>query len=114
MVSRNSNWNQGAEGIIKRNLMVGNIDAAAECAFKCGRITEALLLALSSNNDSLFEELQDEYFKNHQDPFVSTVIKRIIDEDRSKLTLEVGKSNWKEAVAYTLSYQKKEAKALIE
>ena len=94
--------------------MVGNIDAAAECAFKCGRVTEALLLALSSNNDSLFDELQDQYFKNHQDPFVSTVLKRIVEEDRSKLTLDVGKSNWKEAVVYTLSYSEKNSKQLIE
>ena len=29
-VSRNSNWDEGAEGIIKRNLLIGNIEGAAE------------------------------------------------------------------------------------
>jgi protein transport protein SEC31 len=29
-ISRNSNWDEGAEGIIKRNLLIGNIEGAAE------------------------------------------------------------------------------------
>lgn len=33
-ISRNSNWDEGAEGIIKRNLLIGNIEGAAECALK--------------------------------------------------------------------------------
>ena len=33
-VSRNSNWDEGAEGIIKRNLLIGNVEGAAECALK--------------------------------------------------------------------------------
>ncbi len=45
---------------------------------------------------------------------MSTVIKRIVEEDRSKLTIDVGKSNWKEAVVYTLSYSEKNSKQLIE
>ena len=44
-VSKNTNWDEGAEGIIKRNLLLGNIEYAAEVALKCGRTTEALLIA---------------------------------------------------------------------
>ena len=44
-VSKNINWDEGAEGIIKRNLLVGNLEYAAEVALKCGRTTEALLIA---------------------------------------------------------------------
>jgi hypothetical protein len=44
-VSKNVNWDEGAEGIIKRNLLVGNLEYAADVALKCGRTTEALLIA---------------------------------------------------------------------
>jgi hypothetical protein len=44
-VSKNTNWDEGVEGIIKRNLIVGNLEYAAEVALKCGRTTEALLIA---------------------------------------------------------------------
>ena len=37
-VSRNANWDEGVEGIIKRNLLLGNLDGAVDCALKCGRI----------------------------------------------------------------------------
>ena len=33
-ISRNSNWDESAEGIIKRNLLIGNVEGAAECALK--------------------------------------------------------------------------------
>lgn len=44
-VSKNVNWDEGAEGIIKRSLLFGNLEYAAEVALKCGRTTEALLIA---------------------------------------------------------------------
>ena len=45
IISKNINWDEGAEGIIKRNLLIGNLENAAEVALKCGRTTEALLIA---------------------------------------------------------------------
>lgn len=44
-VSRNTNWNAGIEAMIKKNLMIGNYQYAAECALKVGRSAEALLIA---------------------------------------------------------------------
>lgn len=44
-VSKNSNWDEGVEGIIKRNLLLGNLEYAADVAMKAGRTTEALLIA---------------------------------------------------------------------
>jgi hypothetical protein len=44
-ISKNSNWDEGAEGIIKRNLLIGNLDYAADVALKCGRTVEAFLIA---------------------------------------------------------------------
>ena len=36
-VSRNMNWNEGVERIIKGNLLVGNLANAVDCCLKCGR-----------------------------------------------------------------------------
>jgi len=114
-VSRNSNWNEGPEGIIKRNLLIGNVEGAAECALKCGRTTEALLLALSAPNDKVFEQIKEEYFANNKDSFVSTIIKSIVDDDIEDLVMDLAQSNWKEAIAYTLSYTPKSGiKGLVE
>ncbi len=60
-ISRNVNWDEGAEGIIKRNLLLGNLEYAAEVALKCGRTTEALLIA-EAGGDALLEKIKEEYF----------------------------------------------------
>ncbi len=52
-VSRNSNWNEGPEGIIKQSLLAGCHASAVEVAMKCGRTAEALLIA-KLGGDELF------------------------------------------------------------
>lgn len=106
-ISRNSNWDEGAEGIIKRNLLIGNIEGAAECALKCGRTTEALLLALSAPNEQIFDQIKEEYFAHNKDSFVNTVIKGIVDGKVEDLVLDIAQGNWREALAYTLSFTPK-------
>ena len=44
-ISRNINWNTGVEAMIKKNLMVKNLQYAAEAALKHGRVAEAFLIA---------------------------------------------------------------------
>ena len=44
-VSKNADWDCGPEAMIKRNLMYGNLEYAAEVALKCGRVAEAFLIA---------------------------------------------------------------------
>lgn len=53
-MSKNTNWNVGVEKIIKDNLIVGNYEGAIDCALKCGRSAEALLLAYSQSKE-IFE-----------------------------------------------------------
>jgi hypothetical protein len=44
-ISRNINWDEGAERLIKQNLLIGELESAARIALKNGRTTEALLIA---------------------------------------------------------------------
>ena len=63
-MSKNINWNQGAEGTIKWNLLIGNIEDAAECALKSGWTTEAILLALASDDSKVLAKIKEEYFSS--------------------------------------------------
>lgn len=103
-ISRNSNWNVGPESIVKRNLLVGNVEGAAESLLKCGRPTEALLLALTCKEQSVFEDIKDHFFEQSKDPFITSVIQSLVNEKEDAMIIEMAHKNWKEALAYCLSY----------
>lgn len=115
VISRNSNWDESGEGVIKRSLLIGNIEGASECALKCGRTTEALLLALASGNEAFIEQIKAEYFTQNKDSFVSTVIKGIVNKETEEMIMDLAQTNWKEALAYSLSFTPKaKFKELVE
>lgn len=60
-VSKNVNWDSSIEKIIKQNILIGNYEGAIDCALKCGRNGEALLLA-HSHSDELFEATANAFF----------------------------------------------------
>ena len=78
-VSRNVNWNSGVERIIKENLIIGNYDGSIDCALKCGRTAEALLIAYSQGSD-LFEKTVKAFFTASTDLFMKNVLKNIIEK----------------------------------
>lgn len=55
-VSKNINWDVGTESIIKRCLLTGQLEEAAECALKCGRHAEAFLIA-DFGGDQIFRKI---------------------------------------------------------
>lgn len=111
-VSRNINWDEGTEGIIKQNLLHGEIEYAAQVALKCGRSTEALLIAEAGGPD-LFAQIKEEYFKSHKDQFVREIIQAISTDDFTSVIESVTQSNinkqpvcsWKEILAYVIAYE---------
>ena len=117
-VSRNSNWDEGIEGIIKRNLLIGNLEYAAEVALKAGRTTEALLIA-EAGGEQLFEKIKEEYFANGtKDSYVKLYLRSIVQEDFKELVSSQAlhkNAPWRESLAYILSYvdDDKELNALV-
>jgi len=71
-------------------------------------------LALVADDESVYDRIKEEYFQMQKDPFVQTVLKRIVDEDEEQLVLESANKNWKEALAYCLSYSKENVDKLTE
>lgn len=106
-VSKNTNWDEGAEGIIKRNLLIGNLEYAAEVALKAGRTAEALLIA-EAGGDQLFEKIKEEYFVQQKDSYIKLFLRSIVQDDFKELisqqALHHKHANWKESLAYFLSY----------
>ena len=75
-VSRNANWNEGHENLIKKNLLIGNLQYAAEIALKCGRTTTALLIA-ERGGQELFDDIKQRYFELEKDSFITSVVNSI-------------------------------------
>lgn len=106
-ISRNANWDEGAESIIKKNLLIGNLEYAAEIALKSGRTTEALLIA-EAGGEQLFDKIKEEYFSNVcKDSYVKLYIRSIVQDDFKELIASQSlqkNANWRESLAYVLSY----------
>jgi hypothetical protein len=49
--------------MIKKNLMVGNLQYAAECALKCGRTAEAFLIA-QMGGPQMQSDIQSRFFES--------------------------------------------------
>ena len=68
-----------------------------------------------SNNENVLEQIKEEYFNLHKDQFVNTVIRNIVDGKIRDLVLDLAQTNWKEALAYTLSFtEKTQIQPLVE
>lgn len=107
-VSKNINWDEGVEAVIKKCLLLGNLELAAEVAMKAGRTTEALLIA-ESGGQKLFDKIKEEYFTNNKDSYIKIFLKSIVQDDYKELVSEkviTAKPHiaWKESLAYIISY----------
>ena len=92
--------------MIKRNLMFGNNQYAAEIALKAGRPAEALLIAFQGG-DKLFNEITQLYYETQKDSYVSNVLRSITDCENNPIEnllgpLKRGEKNltWIETLAY--------------
>ena len=102
--------------MIKNNLMLGNLQYAAEVALKSGRTTEALLIAEQGGPD-LYAEIKSKYFQIQKDPFIKVVVQGICDQDLTTITkieslspqvVNQGPPNpvtWKESLAYIYAFK---------
>ena len=113
-ISRNANWNEGHEALIKKNLLIGNLQYAAEVALKCGRSTLALLIA-ERGDEELFQDIKKRYFETEKDPFITQVVQGIsqynlesfTDAENLRQNAAAGDksaTNWKENLAYLYNY----------
>ncbi|CAD8082703.1 unnamed protein product [Paramecium sonneborni] len=101
-VSKNTNWNVGVEKIIKDNLIVGNYEGAIDCALKCGRSAEALLLAYSQSKE-IFEQTMNTFLTTQTDYFLKNVLKHIVLKHPDEIAKNYELNTWKECAAMVLN-----------
>ena len=58
---------------------------AIDCALKCGRTAEALLIAYSQSKE-LFDETMNIYFTSNTDPFIKLVLRNMVKKNNEEIS----------------------------
>ena len=101
-IVKNTNWNVGNEKIIKRSILLGDLESAVELLFKNNRYSEALLIA--STKPELFEKAKETYFEKENDLFVKSIFPAIINNNFESLFDYNVFKEWKEYLFYVNTY----------
>ena len=99
---KNINWNVGNEKIIKKCLLLGDLESAVTLLFKNNRNCEALLIA--SSNPELFNKAKETYFAKENDLFVKSIFPAIINNNFDLLFDYNVIKEWKEYLFYANTY----------
>lgn len=111
-ISKNVNWDASIEKIIKQNVLIGNYEGAIDCALKCGRSAEALLLAYSHSTE-LFEATTNAFFVASKDTFIKNVFKYIVEKENKEIAKTYDVKDWREVAALSITSKKREEFTVI-
>jgi hypothetical protein len=75
--------------MIKKNLMVKNLQYAAEAALKHGRVAEAFLIA-QMGGPGMLADIQERYFAQQKDPFISLILKPLFHKNYESIVSAEG------------------------
>ena len=101
--TKNTNWNVGNEKVIKRSLLLGDLESAVQLLFKNNRFSEALLIA--STKPELFQKAKETYFSKEKDLFVKSIFPAIINNNFDLLFDYNVMKEWKEYLFYVNTYE---------
>ena len=105
-IIKNTNWSVGNEKIIKKSLLIGDLESAVQLLFKNNRCAEALLIA--STKPELFEKAKEMYFAKENDLFVKSIFPAIINNNFDLLFDYNVFKEWKEYLFYVNTYSTNE------
>ena len=100
--TKNINWNVGNEKVIKKSLLLGDLESAVQLLFKNNRYCEALLIA--STKPDLFQRAKETYFSKENDLFVKSIFPAIINNNFELLFDYNVIKEWKEYLFYASTY----------
>ncbi len=86
-------------------MIVGNYEGAIDCALKCGRVAEGLLIAFSKGEQA-FKATMDEYFTSQTDPFIKQVFRNLIKDDINGLSEHYDLKSWRECAGLAITSAK--------
>ena len=103
-----SRMSGAAQALVQRALIVGNFEAAVECCWKAGNLSDALLLAYCGGAD-LWSQTQERYLSQFQPerPYLS-LLSGIAQSQWDTLVAESNTAQWQETLAILSSYAQSE------
>ena len=96
-VSRNANWDEGGEKLIKENLIINDLECAIDCALMCGRTVEALLIAECGGNE-LFQATKIKILSNSKDQYLKNSVLHLLNKDLFQLAEHSDLQKWTETL----------------
>lgn len=102
MKSFNIQTDQSTDGKICKALISGDLVSAVDVCFADKRYADALILAMTGPVE-LLTATRDRYFK-HMQGDVARLIQSVVTKDWNQVVQHCNVSNWKEALATTLTY----------
>ena len=102
MKSFNIQTDQSVDGKICKALISGDLVSAVDVCFADERYADALILAMTGPAE-LLTATRDRYFKQMQGD-VARLIQSVVTKDWNQVVQHCNVSNWKEALATTLTY----------
>ncbi len=93
---------QSIDGKISKALITGNLAVAVDLCFNDKRYADAIVLAMTGPSE-LLTATKNRYFRLTQGD-VSRLIQAVVTRDWEKIVQHCDMSNWKEALAATLTY----------
>ena len=103
VLHRNENWDAGLEDLIRRNLMIGNLHGAIDCAIKAGRYSHAFLIAYSrQDKPELLQAAAEGMALLNADP-ISDMLQSSIEGKVEDMIEAYDLSRWRELAAFIIS-----------
>ena len=102
-VSRNINWDEGPEKLIKQNLILKNLECAIDCALMCGRVGEALIIAHHGGED-LFKKTKNTILNNSKDSYLKSTFFSLLSGDIAEMIQSADPRRWRESLGIIIMH----------
>jgi protein transport protein SEC31 len=94
--------------LIRENIILGNLEAAIDCALVCGRTAEALIIA-HQGGPELFNITQEAVLNSSKDRFLKNNLLNLLKKDVGEIIENCEYGKWKEVLAILIINNSKPA-----
>ena len=102
------NWDEGLEKLIRENIILGNLEAAIDCALVCGRTAEALIIA-AQGGPELFNITQEAVLSSSKDKFLKNMLLPLLSKNVSSIIDISDVAKWREVLSIMIINNSKPA-----
>lgn len=99
-IQRNHNWSRGIESLVRKNVILGNLEGAIDLCLKADRVFEAFLIASSqpAKREALQRLLAESY--SDSDGFVRNILTPATQRNHEQILGGFSADQWRDALSY--------------